>query len=368
MYKKNKFLICLFILMIPLACFGLTCDTVSFRIPMSNHTRLNGYFITSSSKEFLQKKFLFVVVPSSQRKWQDYEFFTRLLVEHGFSLFVFDNREELLKPTDESKVSCYVQDTVKTNCSFYDVASDAVIAFRFLKSHNEFRKYKIGFIGHSEGAMAALVASCSTKPDFLVEIASSLMRGTEFVYSQNAFLSPGKFELLKQLFELSEKELSSLSHYAEEKLSLDSLDYDGYLKAVLTNSIFANKKRKKLEILEYYVKAQWGLHNKHDLAMLKFNPVEFYKKIKCPVLYIVCKRDETTYALRDITTLEKTMYKEKKPFYTAIINTTHSFCKYPVYSPYQTIYSFKHNGKNSRELEKVSQMVNLITSWINKTN
>lgn len=70
------------------------------------------------------------------------------------------------------------------------------------------------------------------------------MRGTEFVYSQNAFLSPGKFELLKQLFELSEKELSSLSHYAQEKLSLDSLDYDGYLKAVLTNSIFANKKGK----------------------------------------------------------------------------------------------------------------------------
>lgn len=48
--------------------------------------------------------------------------------------------------------------------------------------------------------------------------------------------------------------------------------------------------------------------------MLKFNPVEFYKKIKCPVLYIVCKRDETTYALRDITTLEKTMYKEKSRF------------------------------------------------------
>lgn len=103
------------------------------------------------------------------------------------------------------------------------------------------------------------------------------MRGTEFVYSQNAFLSPGKFELLKQIFELSEKELSSLSHYAKEKLSLDSLDYDGYLKAVLTNSILQIKKE-KLEILEYYVKTQWGLHNKHDLAMLKFNPVEFYKR------------------------------------------------------------------------------------------
>ena len=360
-----KYLFCILLLLFTFRSLCATNDTKTCRIVMKDGGVLYGCLVIPTSAQSLKKKTLVIVVPSPLRTGEDYEFLSDSLTAKGIALFIYENRLNLAMSPDLPKPGLIPTNKVKPKYSFRDIASDVVEIYHYLRSQQRLRKYKIGFLGHSEGGMSSLVASSMVSPDFLVEIATPTVSGNDFIYSQNTFLTPGKFELLKQIFNLSEKELSVLNYYSEKLITKDSLDYEKYQKKMMDKVGLVIRDDNRKEMLKYYICAQWTLRNNHDMAILNLNPYEYYRKVECPVLFVACARDEMTYSLRDITNLEKIMYKENKQFYTALINTTHSFLKYPSYLMHHTLGDFENDKENSKEWESVGQVVNLITSWMN---
>lgn len=333
---------------------------------MADGGELKGYIVKPSSVQLLKKKILAVVVPSPQRTGEDYKYFTDSLLSKGCALFVYDNRRNQQVQPDFPIPSTKEMGISIPKHSYLDIALDAAEIYRYLRALPRLSKYKMGFVGHSEGGISALAASCMVRPDFLVEIASVSTEGWQLLYSQNIFLTPGKLELLKQMFSLSERELSLLVQKASELIVRDSVDYQQFQQEMMESINLSVGDQHKKELLGYFIRAQWTLHNKHDMAMLGLRPLDYYRKVKCPILFIACTKDEMTYALRDITTFEKLMYKTNKRFYSVCVNATHSFQKVPSYLMHHKLGDFKHDKDNSRDCERVSQVTDLIRSWINE--
>ncbi|WP_461117849.1 alpha/beta hydrolase, partial [Spirosoma jeollabukense] len=73
---------------------------------------------------------------------------TNELVKKGFTVLRYDNRSKGRspgKPIEESTTT--------------ELASDAQVAFSYLKSHKAVDSRRIGVIGHSEGATIAAIAA-----------------------------------------------------------------------------------------------------------------------------------------------------------------------------------------------------------------
>lgn len=364
---RNKVLTFI-LLLLPLGLWGAVCDTTKYTIIKSDGFEIQGAVIRKANRETYKRDTLIVLVPSPAiEKWKAYACFVDGLVEKGYSLFVYDNtRGDLTQPYELGKGSMF--GPLMQRYSLHDIASDASAIYHFLRSQKQYRKSKIGFMGHSEGGISALVASCQVNPDFLIQLSSPGVSGANHAYTQNAFLTPGKLEILKTSLGLSEKELSRLEHNALEKIVQDSLDYETYEEYVLEKSGLVKADRHKQDMAKWYVRILWGNRNSHDMAMLKYNPLEYYQKLRCPVLAIFCKNDELCYALRDMSSFEKMMFKEEKKFYSALVNSTHSLLRYPDYSLLHTTRSFKHGKNNTLDVEKTKQVTNIISAWIRKKN
>ncbi|MGQ9644902.1 MAG: alpha/beta hydrolase family protein, partial [Ignavibacterium sp.] len=202
------------------------------------------------------------------------------LTKNGFVVLRFDDRGY-----GESEGSHSLATTM-------DFAEDVRSAVNYLKTRDEVDKNKIGLIGHSEGGMIApIVASSNDNIAFIILMAAPGVPGDSLLYLQTELI-------YKAEGQNTEKIQQTLKVLREVYAILKSDEKDTSLREKLKikfQELFnqLNEEEKKqygdpetyMEMEIRMVMSPWFRY------FLKFNPIEYLEKIKCPVLAINGERD-----------------------------------------------------------------------------
>ncbi|WP_299104872.1 alpha/beta fold hydrolase [uncultured Tenacibaculum sp.] len=172
----------------------------------------------------------------------------------------------------------------------FDFANDVRAIFKYLQTRKEIDQNKIGLIGHSEGGLIApIVAGESPEIAFIISLAGPSLSGNKILLSQQKAIAMAKgqepsdieksqklnrdaFEIVR-LYKNKDTLKSKMTEYIE-RISLndpdkpESMTYDEYVKAQVNG-----------------VLRPWMVN------FLNYNPEEYIKKVKCPVLALNGAKD-----------------------------------------------------------------------------
>lgn len=167
-----------------------------------------------------------------------------------------------------------------------DFAGDVMAGIEFLKSRREIDKKKIGLIGHSEGGLIAPVAASSVKNvAFLVLLAGPGMTGEQLLYEQNRLTlkAAGMGEETIKQNELVQKTIFDIL-----KNEKDSVKYYDRLRRVFSGGLYPVMNSEKKSAVDLKIKS---VDNPWFKFFLVCNPVDYLKKVKCPVLALNGEKD-----------------------------------------------------------------------------
>lgn len=165
----------------------------------------------------------------------------------------------------------------KTDTTF-DYASDALSAQKYLKGIKEFQNKKIGIIGHSEGALIAMI-NASGYPeltDFIISINGPGLPGKDILISQHKLMSLASG--------MDEQEADNVAATAASIYECYSSDSEKEIREKLLPIIKDNKNidpEKQLDILLM----PWMV------TFIKTDPATYLKNIKCPILVLAGEYD-----------------------------------------------------------------------------
>lgn len=163
---------------------------------------------------------------------------------------------------------------------------DAVSGLDFLRSVPCIGK--VGVLGHSEGGSVAFMAGAENKADFIVSLAGMAISGKETMMRQNsssldkAMLSEtdkaGSLKLIELVFDTI---ISQAQSGVSVPVDIDALAADNNIQ--VPEQILQSLK------MTQSTRALW-----FD-AFLIFNPREYLKKVKCPLLAVNGEKDTQVY-------------------------------------------------------------------------
>lgn len=176
-----------------------------------------------------------------------------------------------------------------------DFAHDALAAVRYLRTRPDIDPARIGLLGHSEGAAAAIIAAAES-PDvaLVVSMAGLLAPGLEALLFQNAELvrtAPIPISQQQRLNELNGLLFRTAYQYAQ------SPDLEGQLRTAYQNwktqddarlqAVHVTDDRLRFP-LESYVRQATGPWYRYHV---RFDPAPYLAKVKVPVLALAGDRD-----------------------------------------------------------------------------
>jgi pimeloyl-ACP methyl ester carboxylesterase len=168
----------------------------------------------------------------------------------------------------------------------YDFASDAAAAVSFLQYRDEIDPRRVGAIGHSEGGLIVEILGASPDaPAFLVSMAGPSLTGEEILILQTALISKANGEKESDI-EANEKLERDI--YSIIKKNNDDAKATYKIKQTLTafnNRMKGTEGYEPLDSTVMNARIQ-TLISPWFRTFLTLDPIEYIRKIKCPVLVI----------------------------------------------------------------------------------
>jgi fermentation-respiration switch protein FrsA (DUF1100 family) len=186
-----------------------------------------------------------------------------------------------------------------------DFATDAASAFAFLLKDSRINPGKIGFIGHSEGGLIApMVASENKNVSFIISLAGPGVPGDKIINRQIADLDrlSGMNENdIEDAVRMNESILNVLKTESDNKAASEKMT------AILKESM-ANQNATPDQIQQAIRRSQSTL-NPMMLTWLRYfvitDPVQYWNKVKCPVLALNGDKDMQVSASVNLPVIEK---------------------------------------------------------------
>lgn len=274
------------------------------------------------SPEKLDKKTLVIFVNHRQLKAEQTQFFYSYLVDKlladGISCCFFDNR------------SLHSEDSTSLTALF-DMADDAVDVYNSLKKNKMFRKYKTGFIGASESGGSALISASSvSKPSFLIQLVTNVEPQDQkdhqifTLYSSPVWtaaftdmgngmgLSFHEYSAMVQrmIDDMKHSRIGNKEDYAKRLYN----KYEGGIK---------NHKEQFVPLITHFLEKQ--MEEDYMAPRMWYNAKPYYKKVKCPILFLSGYYDYNVLCSTNIVEFEKAMHENGNKNYTSVIvKATHS--------------------------------------------
>ena len=216
----------------------------------------------------------------------------------------------------------------RANATTMDFASDVEAAVSFLKTKSEVNSKKVGLIGHSEGGMIApIVASKDKSIAFIVLLAGPGVPCDQLLIEQ-AYLI-GKSGGLNET-ELEQAKKLNQSIYSLAKSDKTTEEVKKEIEVLLEKSLFDNpdtnylsetQKKQMISQQSEQITSPWFRF------FMKFNPDDYLRKVKCPVLVLNGDKDLQVPAKMNTDGIQKSLTKAGNKRVTTIIfpNINHLF-------------------------------------------
>ncbi|MDL2245630.1 alpha/beta fold hydrolase [Parabacteroides sp. OttesenSCG-928-J18] len=163
-------------------------------------------------------------------------------------------------------------------CGIPDFAEDAAAAIAYLKNRKKVDSQKIGIIGHSEGGSIATLLAAQQVPAFIVSLAGPGENGRDLMQKQRI-----------ALFKTSGATDEYINSYNETMTKLEDYILATDKNTVKKESITAIIAGTPLAGQEQTIIAQ--MTSASMLTLLRFDPLDYFKKITCPVLALNGDKD-----------------------------------------------------------------------------
>ncbi len=169
-----------------------------------------------------------------------------------------------------------------------DFTTDAASAVEYLKTRKDVNPKKIGIIGHSEGGTIAflLAGEKDSKLGFIVSMAGMAIPGDSLLQMQRYLISKASGASDEAITQ-SEKFLS-IANQVIEKYPADSIKQ--HMNRIMDEVLPAELKGNAMARGQFQ-QAVVQLMSPEMQSILKCNPAEALKKIKCPVLALNGEKD-----------------------------------------------------------------------------
>ena len=328
------------------------------------------------SPEKLNKKALVIFVNHRQQKAEVARFLYSYLVDKlladGISCCFYDNRP--LHSEDSTSLT-----------TLFDMADDAADVYNSLKKNKAFKKYKMGFIGTSEsGASALISASAVSKPSFLIQLVTNVKpqdqkdHQIDILYENpkwtglftdwftavalpffkdGARYIPPNVGLGLQYHEYSAMFQMMIDDMKHSRIG-DKEDYAKRLYNKYEGSI-KNGKEYFVPLITRFLKKQ--MEEDYMAPRMWYNAKPYYKKVKCPILFLSGHHDYNVLCSTNIVEFEKTMHENGNKNYTSVIvDATHNLMDYTVER------LFMHGGDGEIDESKRHQIMDTIGEWLNR--
>jgi fermentation-respiration switch protein FrsA (DUF1100 family) len=218
------------------------------------------------------------------------------LTQAGIAVLRYDDRGTAQSEGDHSKANTA------------DFASDAWAAFQFLQNHKNIDPSKIGIIGHSEGGMIAqMLAAQHPEVAFIVSMAGPGIPIRELMREQTeAVLRAEDYDdaMVEKSVEINMQLYDVIIKYSDSKKLRKKL------KKVYENAIdeLTEEEKKKLGLSKISVMQNLGtLTSPFFRYFIPFNPEDYLKKIRCPVLAINGTLDVQVIYKSNLDNIEKVL-------------------------------------------------------------
>ncbi len=218
------------------------------------------------------------------------------LTRNGIAVFRIDDRGVGQSGGDPS------------NATSFDFAQDIEAALTFLKNKPGFKFSKLGLIGHSEGGMIAPIVAANEKSvNFVILLAGPGIPCDELLLEQTLLITKNSdlkdleiqktFETNKALYAIAKS--NSTENEAQ-------LEMEKWLKeAIQSNSAYAtfseNEKKQLIEEQTNSMLSPWFRY------FVRFNPEDYLKKLKCPVLALNGSKDLQVAPKSNLNGIQKSL-------------------------------------------------------------
>lgn len=157
-----------------------------------------------------------------------------------------------------------------------DFATDAFAALAYLKTRREIDPTKTGIIGHSEGGMIAFILAAQGEPAFIVSMAGAGINGKDLLNLQREALGK-QSGLSDEYIKQSNQQSTDVMELAAQFNDVEELE-----KEIVS----------RFPLLAPQAKAvARQISSPEIISIFQFNPDDYYKDIKCPVLALNGDKD-----------------------------------------------------------------------------
>lgn len=214
------------------------------------------------------------------------------LTRHGIAVLRCDDRGTAASQGDHA------------NATNEDFANDAEAMVNYLRSRKEINSKKIGIIGHSCGGTIAFIAGAKN-PNiaFIISLAGVAVRGDSLLLTQTeaAFKSKGMPDAVWQTMK------PALQHQYSVVLRQTDKSVDEIRKELYTNATkpMSPEQLKDLNMVQQITAQINSITTPWFLHLMRYDPTEDLKKIKCPVLALNGDKDIQVDAAMNLNAIQQ---------------------------------------------------------------
>ncbi len=205
-----------------------------------------------------------------------------------------------------------------------DFADDASSAVDYLKSRKDFKKSKIGVIGHSEGGLIApIVATSNPKVNFVILLAGTGVNGAEIIELQSVLIAKSTNPNMTQLeIDQSNELIRGMTKIINDN-KLDPAKCQPemrlFFNRVLKDSISVIEKETGKpfdEAIEDYVQQ---FSSPWMMTFLTLEPKDYLSKLKVPTLALNGSKDLQVDPKQNLVEIERLVKSNGNSSITAIV-------------------------------------------------
>lgn len=214
------------------------------------------------------------------------------LTRHGIAVLRCDDRGTAASQGDHA------------NATNEDFAKDTEAMINFLRGRKEINAKKIGIIGHScGGTIAFITAAKNPNIAFIVSLAGVAVRGDSLLVTQTeaGFKSKGMPDAVWQSMKPAFQHQYSVVLRQTDK-SVDEIRKELYANATQPMS---PEQLKDLNIVKQITAQINSITTPWFLHLMRYDPAEALKKIKCPVLALNGEKDIQVDAAMNLTAIQQ---------------------------------------------------------------
>ncbi len=218
--------------------------------------------------------------------------------------------------------------TPNTSPTTFDFASDVQQMINYLKTRNDIDTNRIGLLGHSEGAIVSLiVAARSRDVKFIINLAGPTIRGDSLILEQIRIQMKNQNasdSIIQQTLK-DQNELYHIIRYSKDFTRAKEILYNQAKKQMemypdeVSSKIPKTLIEKNVQLQVESMRSDWFT------TFIDIDPLEYLKKVTCPVLYIFGEKDQQVPPRINIQRLQK--LKKKNIEVKIIPQANHLFQK-----------------------------------------